>query len=384
MKKRSFILAALIGIGLMSCSKTKNENESKTMTSTISKDVFGDLPDGKKADLYTLTNANGMTVKITNYGGIITELTAKDKDGKWEDVVLGFDSLAPYLGEHPFFGALVGRFGNRIANGKFTLDGKTYNLPINNGPNSLHGGINGFNKKLWNATEIKTDSIVGLELTYLSKDGEEGYPGNLNVKVIYTLSNENGLRIDYEATTDKNTVINLTNHSYFNLTGLKRDILNHEVSIKSDSLVPVNAMLIPTGKLLNVKGTPFDFNEPTLVGKRIDDNTDVQIKNGGGYDHCWVINRAVDKSLLLFATVKDPESGRFMEVYTTEPAVQFYTGNFLDGKLTGKGATYSKRFGLCLETEHYPDAPNQPQFPTTELKPGETYKTSTEYKFSVK
>jgi aldose 1-epimerase len=317
MKKRSFILAALIGIGLMSCSKIKNENESKTMTSTISKEVFGDLPDGKKADLYTLTNANGMTVKITNYGGIITELTAKDKDGKWEDVVLGFDSLVPYLGEHPFFGALVGRFGNRIANGKFTLDGKTYNLPINNGPNSLHGGINGFNKKLWNATEIKNDSIVGLELTYLSKDGEEGYPGNLNVKVIYTLSNDNGLRIDYEATTDKNTVVNLTNHSYFNLTGLKRDILNHEVSIKSDSLVPVNATLIPTGKLLNVKGTPFDFNEPTLVGKRINDSTDVQIKNGGGYDHCWVINRAADKSLLLFATVKDPESGRFMEVYTT-------------------------------------------------------------------
>ena len=383
MKKRSLIFAALIGIGLMSCSKTKNENESKTMTSTISKEVFGDLPDGTKADLYTLKNAKGMTVKISNYGGIITELTAEDKSGKWEDVVLGFDSLAPYIAENPFFGALVGRFGNRIANGKFTLDGKTYSLPINNGPNSLHGGINGFNKKLWNATEIKKDSIVGLELTYVSKDGEEGYPGTLIVKVTYTLSSENGLRIDYEATTDKNTVINLTNHSYFNLTGLKRDILNHEVYIKSDSMVPVNATLIPTGKLRAVKGTPFDFNEPTLVGKRINDVADEQIKNGGGYDHCWVISGA-DKSLSMFATVKDPESGRFMEVYTTEPAVQFYSGNFLDGKLTGKGATYAKRFGLCLETEHYPDSPNQPQFPTTELKPGETYKTSTEYKFSVK
>lgn len=383
MKKRSLIFAALIGIGLMSCSKTKNENESKTMTSTISKEVFGDLPDGKKADLYTLTNANGMTVKISNYGGIITELTAKDKSGRWEDVVLGFDSLAPYIAENPFFGALVGRFGNRIANGKFTLDGKTYTLPINNGPNSLHGGINGFNKKLWNATEIKKDSIVGLELTYVSKDGEEGYPGTLNVKVTYTLSNENGFRIDYEATTDKNTVLNLTNHSYFNLSGLKRDILNHEVYIKSDSMVPVNATLIPTGKLRAVKGTPFDFNEPTLVGKRINDVADEQIKNGGGYDHCWVLSGA-DKSLALFATVKDTESGRFMEVYTTEPAVQFYTGNFLDGKLTGKGVTYGKRYGLCLETEHYPDSPNQPQFPTTELKPGETYKTSTEYKFSVK
>lgn len=383
MKKRSFLFAALIGLGLMSCSKTKNENENKTMTSTISKEVFGDLPDGKKADLYTLKNANGMTVKISNYGGIITELTAKDKSGRWEDVVLGFDSLAPYIAENPFFGALVGRFGNRIANGKFTLDGKTYTLPINNGPNSLHGGINGFNKKLWNATEIKKHSIVGLELTYVSKDGEEGYPGTLNVKVTYTLSNENGLRIDYEATTDKNTVLNLTNHSYFNLSGLKRDILNHEVYIKSDSMVPVNATLIPTGKLRPVKGTPFDFNEPTLVGKRINDVADEQIKNGGGYDHCWVISGA-DKSLALFATVKDTESGRFMEVYTTEPAVQFYTGNFLDGKLTGKGVTYGKRYGLCLETEHYPDSPNQPQFPTTELKPGETYKTSTEYKFSVK
>lgn len=383
MKKRSLIFAALIGIGLMSCSKTKNENESKTMTSTISKEEFGDLPDGTKADLYTLKNANGMKVKITNYGGIVTELTAEDKSGKWEDVVLGFDSLAPYIAENPFFGALVGRFGNRIGNGKFTLDGKTYSLPINNGPNSLHGGINGFNKKLWNATEIKKDSVVGLELTYVSKDGEEGYPGTLNVKVTYTLSNENSLRIDYEATTDKNTVINLTNHSYFNLTGLKRDILNHEVYIKSDSMVPVNATLIPTGKLRAVKGTPFDFNEPTLVGKRINDVADEQIKNGGGYDHCWVISGA-DKSLSLFATVKDPESGRFMEVYTTEPAVQFYSGNFLDGTLTGKGATYGKRFGLCLETEHYPDSPNQPQFPSTELKPGETYKTSTEYKFSVK
>lgn len=384
MKKRSLIFAALIGLGLMSCSKTKNENESKTMTSTISKEVFGEVSEGQKADLYTLTNANGMTVKITNYGGIITQLTAKDKAGKWEDVVLGFDSLPPYLGEHPFFGSLVGRYGNRIANGKFTLYGKTYNLPINNGPNSLHGGINGFNKKIWNATEIKKDSIVGLELTYTSKDGEEGYPGTLSVKVTYTLSNDNGLRIDYEATTDKNTVINLTNHSYFNLSALKNDILNHEVSIKSDSMVPVNATLIPTGKLRAVKGTPFDFNEPTVVGKRIDQIDDEQIKNGGGYDHCWVINRGADKELMLFATVKDPESGRFMEVLTTEPAVQFYTGNFLDGSLKGKGATYTKRFGLCLETEHYPDSPNQPQFPSTELKPGETYKTSTEYRFSVK
>jgi len=381
MKTIALLFTALIGLGLASCNKTSKEE--KTMTSTISKEVFGELPDGTKADLYTLTNGNGMVVKISNYGGIITQMTAEDKNGKWEDVVLGFDSLSTYLKGHPFFGALVGRYGNRIAKGKFTLDGKEYSLPINNGPNSLHGGIKGFDKKLWNATEIKKDSIVGLELTYVSADGEEGFPGKLNVKVTYTLTNDNGLQIDYEATTDKTTIINLTNHSYFNLTGMKKDILGHEVSILSDSLVPVDGTLIPTGKLLSVTGTPFDFREPTAVGKRIDQTEDEQIKNGGGYDHCWVINRS-NSELIPFATVRDPESGRFMEVSTTEPAVQFYTGNFLDGSLKGKNATYNKRFGLCLETEHYPDSPNQPQFPTTVLKPGETYKTSTKYAFSVK
>ncbi|WP_149242524.1 aldose epimerase family protein [Dyadobacter sp. 32] len=381
MKKISMLFTALIGIALTSCNQT--QKEEKKMTSTISKEEFGELPDGKKADLYTLTNGNGMVVRICNYGGIITQLTAADKNGKWEDVVLGFDSLSTYLNGHPFFGALVGRYGNRIARGKFTLDGKEYSLPINNGPNSLHGGIKGFDKKLWNAIEIKNDSIVGLELTYESADGEEGFPGKLNVKVTYTLSNDNGLLIDYEATTDKSTIVNLTNHSYFNLTGMKKDILGHEVSILSDSLVAVDGTLIPTGKLMAVAGTPFDFREPTLVGKRIDQTENEQIKNGGGYDHCWVINRT-NNDLIPFATVRDPESGRFMEVSTTEPAVQFYTGNFLDGSLKGKNATYGKRFGLCLETQHYPDSPNQPQFPTTTLKPGETYRTSTKYTFSVK
>ncbi len=381
MKKNIFLLAALAIFGISACTKTNKEE--KTMSSTISKEVFGELPDGKKADLYTLTNANGMVVKISNYGGIITQITAADKEGKWEDVVLGFDSLSTYLKGHPFFGALVGRYGNRIAKGKFTLDGKEYSLPINNGPNSLHGGINGFDKKLWEASEIKKDSIVGLELKYVSEDGEEGFPGKLNVKVTYTLSNDNGLQIDYEATTDKATIINLTNHSYFNLTGLKRDILGQEVTILSDSIVPVDGTLIPTGKLRAVAGTPFDFRKPTIVGAGIDKTEDEQIKNGGGYDHCWVINRT-GAGLIPFATVHDPESGRFMEVSTTEPAVQFYTGNFLDGSLKGKNATYGKRFGLCLETEHYPDSPNQPQFPSTTLKPGETYKTSTKYAFSVK
>jgi aldose 1-epimerase len=380
MKNLTFLFTALFGIGLISCNKTNNEE--KNMTSSITKEVFGTLPDSTTADLYTLTNANGMVVKITNYGGIVTQITAADKNGNWEDVVLGFDSLSAYVKGHPFFGALVGRYGNRIAKGKFTLDGKEYELAKNNGPNSLHGGLKGFDKKLWNATEIQKDSIVGLELTCESADGEEGFPGKLNVKVTYTLSNDNGLQIDYEATTDKTTIINLTNHSYFNLTGMKRDVLNHEISILADSLVAVDATLIPTGKLMAVAGTPFDLRQPTPIGKGIDQTENEQIKNGGGYDHCWVINRSND-DLIPFATVRDPESGRFMEVSTTEPAVQFYTGNFLDGKLTGKNVTYGKRYGFCLETQHYPDSPNQPQFPTTTLKPGETYTTSSKYRFSV-
>ncbi len=379
MRRISFLLTALVGLAIFSCSKTKNEEK---MISTISKEAFGQLPDGQQADLYTLTNANGMTVNITNYGGIITKLTAPDKNGQWADVVLGFDSLAPYLSGHPFFGALVGRYGNRIAKGKFKLNGQEYSLAINNGPNALHGGTKGFDKVIWKAIEIKQDSVVGLQLEYTSKDMEEGYPGNLTVKVVYTLDNENALTIDYTATTDKPTVVNLTNHSYFNLTGLKRDILDHEVTIASDSIVPVDTTLIPTGKLRAVEGTPFDFRKATKVGAGIDKIEDEQIKAGGGYDHCWVLKRSGD-GLEKFATVKDPESGRVMEVFTTEPGVQFYTGNFLDGKLTGKGATYSKRFGLCLETEHYPDSPNQPQFPTTTLSPGETYKTTTKYKFSA-
>ena len=379
MKKIILLFTALIGFGLFSCSKSSKEQK---MISTISKEVFGKLPDGQTADLYTLTNGNGMTVNITNYGGIITKITAPDKKGAFADVVLGFDSLAPYVSGHPFFGALVGRYGNRIAKGKFKLSGKEYNLAINNGPNSLHGGKIGFDKVIWKATEVKKDSVVGLELEYTSKDMEEGYPGNLTVKVIYTLANDNSLSIEYTATTDKETVLNLTNHSYFNLSGLKKDILGHEVTILADSIVPVDTTLIPTGKLRAVAGTPFDFRKPTIVGAGIDKTEDEQIKNGGGYDHCWVLNRT-EKGLIKFATVKDPESGRVMEAFTTEPAVQFYTGNFLDGKLSGKGATFSKRFGLCLETQHYPDSPNQPQFPTTTLKPGETYHTTTMYKFSA-
>ncbi|MGV3603440.1 MAG: aldose epimerase family protein [Dyadobacter fermentans] len=380
MRRIPFLLTALVGLAIFSCSKTKNEEK---MISTISKEAFGQLPDGQQADLYTLTNANGMTVNITNYGGIITKLTAPDKNGEWADVVLGFDSLPPYLSGHPFFGALVGRYGNRIAKGKFKLNGQEYSLAINNGPNALHGGTKGFDKVLWKATEIKQDSVVGLQLEYTSKDMEEGYPGNLTVKVVYTLDNDNALSIDYTATTDKPTVVNLTNHSYFNLTGLKRDVLDHEVTLESDSIVPVDTTLIPTGKLRAVEGTPFDFRKSTKIGAGINKTEDEQIAAGGGYDHCWVLKRSGD-GLVKFATVHEPESGRVMEVFTTEPAVQFYTGNFLDGTLKGKGATYVKRFGFCLETEHYPDSPNQPQFPTTTLNPGETYKTTTKYKFSAK
>lgn len=378
MKKIFVLLTALTSFYLFSCSKSNKEE----MISTISKESFGKLPDGQEADLYTLTNANGMTVNITNYGGIITKLTAPDKKGEFADVVLGFDSLAPYLAGHPFFGALVGRYGNRIAKGKFKLNDQEYKLAINNGPNALHGGTKGFDKVLWKATEINKDSVVGLQLEYVSKDMEEGYPGNLTVKVVYTLDNDNALSINYTATTDKPTVINLTNHSYFNLTGLKRDILDHEIMIESDSIVPVDTTLIPTGKLRAVEGTPFDFRKPTKISAGINKVEDEQVKNGGGYDHCWVLKRS-EPGLVLFATAKDPESGRKLEAFTTEPAVQFYTGNFLDGTLKGKNATYVKRFGFCLETEHYPDSPNQPQFPSTILKPGETYNTTTKYRFSA-
>lgn len=374
--------ALLQGAIFLGCQSNQSQ-ESSTMSLAITKEVFGQLADGREADLYTLTNPNGMVVKITNYGGIITHLTAADREGKWEDVVLGFDSLAPYLAGHPFFGALVGRYGNRIAGGKFVLDGKQYSLAVNNGPNSLHGGLVGFDKALWAVEEVKTDSTVALRMTHHSKDGDEGYPGNLDLTVVYTLSSENSLRIDYHATTDKATVINLTNHSYFNLTGMKRDILSHELTVDADSIVPVNTELIPTGALRAVAGTPFDFRTPKQVGERIDDVSDEQIKNGGGYDHCWVINGS-NGSLRSFARLYEPESGRVMEAFTTEPGVQIYTGNFLDGTLKGKGVTYGRRYGICLETEHFPDSPNQPQFPSVVVRPGEVYTTSTVYAFSVK
>lgn len=334
-------------------------------------------------NIYTLTNKNGVSAKITNYGGIVVSLNVPDKSGQLGDVVLGFDNLEDYRKAHPFFGALAGRYGNRIANGKFSLNGIEYRLAQNDGPNSLHGGLKGFDKVIWKAKPIDTPAGPTLELTYLSQDGEEGYPGNLSVKVVYTLTHDNELRIDYTATTDKDTIVNLTHHSYFNLAGAgKGDILDHELMIKADRFTPVDETLIPTGELKPVAGTSFDFTRPTKIGLRIDQE-DEQLKFGRGYDHNYVLTKA-DGSLALAARVFEPTSGRVMEVWTTEPGIQFYSGNFLDGSNIGKGGQpYPRRSGFCLETQHFPDSPNHPNFPSTVLKSGETYRSTTIYKFSV-
>ncbi|MEZ4904903.1 MAG: aldose epimerase family protein [Spirosomataceae bacterium] len=294
----------------------------------------------------------------------------------------GYDTLGGYLKESPFFGALVGRYGNRIAKAQFTLEGNTYTLAANNGPNSLHGGKKGFDKVIWKAEMMEDQNA--LKLTYTSKDGEEGFPGTLNSEVIYRLTDDNALEIEYSAITDKTTIVNLTNHTYFNLNGGTSNILDHEVMINADKFIPVDKTLIPTGQLAAVTGTPFDFTKPTAIGARINDPKDEQIKVGGGYDHCWVVNGDID-SLRLAASAYEPTTGRLMEVYTTEPGVQFYTGNFLTGSITGKnGVVYNKRSGFCFETEHFPDSPNQPSFPSVTLKPGQTYKTKTVYRFSTK
>jgi aldose 1-epimerase len=349
------------------------------------------MPDGTNVTLYTLTNASGAEVQITNYGGAVVSLKVPDRNGKLDDVVLGFDTLPGYLQTgNPYFGALIGRYGNRIANGKFTLDGATYNLAINNGPNSLHGGKKGFDKVVWTASSVapSANGAVGLELSYQSLAGEEGYPGSLYVKVAYTLTPDNALKIDYTATTDKTTVLNLTNHAYFNLNGAGNgDILDHVVQINADRMTPVDENLIPTGELKSVAGTPFDFRQPTAIGARISQN-DPQIVFGKGYDHNFVLNGAAKSggsaAPFLAARVVAPKTGRVMEVLTTEPGVQFYTGNFLDGTLKGKGGkVYNQRYAFCLETQHFPDSPNQPAFPSTTLKPGETYRQTTIYRFSA-
>jgi aldose 1-epimerase len=347
----------------------------------VTSKAYGKTSSGTPLTLYTLTNTNGVEASITNYGGIVVSLKTPDRTGKMGDVVLGFDSVEPYLGTHPNFGTLVGRYGNRIGKAKFSIDGKEYTLAKNNGENSLHGGVQNFGKAVWTAKEVTRKDGPALELTYVSKDGEEGFPGTLTSTVVYTLTNANELKIEYKATTDKPTVVNLTNHSYFNLAG-SGDILNHQLMLAADKFTPVDAGLIPTGELKPVDGTPFDFRKPTAIGARIN-AADDQIKVGGGYDHNFVLN-GKPGTLRLAARVTEPTSGRWMEVSTTEPGVQFYTGNFLDGKLTGKGGqTYAKRAGLCLETQHFPDSPNKPAFPSTLLKPGATYQTTTIYKFGA-
>jgi aldose 1-epimerase len=390
MKKQIFaLLCGAISMMMLNCSP---KTEQRTMSDSVKVasqekpgvTIFGKLNDGTVISQHTLTNSKGMTMKVINYGGIITSLTSPDKNGLQEDVVLGFDSLTDYVKRNPFFGALVGRYGNRIAKGKFKVDEKEYQLGLNNNGNNLHGGPHGFDKAVWTTENFPVDNGSAIKLTYLSKDMEEGFPGNLQTEVIYHLTDSNQLKISYKATTDKKTIVNLTNHTYFNLTGnAKTDILSHEVYLNADKFIPVDKLLIPTGEIKSVAGTPFDFRTPTAVGARIDKD-DPQLNNAGGYDHCWVLNGAAG-SLELAATVHDPSSGRVMSVHTTEPGVQFYTGNFLDGSITGKyGAVYKKRYGLCLETEHFPDSPNHKNFPSVILNPGEVYTTQTVFTFSVK
>jgi aldose 1-epimerase len=350
--------------------------------STIKK-PFGKTPDGQAVELYVLTNRGGMEAAITTFGGAIVSLRVPDRNGKFADVVLGYDTLDGYVNDKSSFGVIVGRYANRIGHAQFSLDGKTYTLAKNNGENSLHGGIKSFSKQVWTAKEIPTKDGQSLELSYLSRDGEEGFPGNLRVTVIYTLTDTNALRIVYSATTDKNTVVNLTNHSYFNLAGAgSGDVLEHTLMIQADKFTPVDAGLIPTGELRDVQGTPFDFRKATSIGARIHQH-DEQLKLGNGYDHNFVI-RGGGVSAVLAARAVDPSSGRVLEVWTTEPGVQLYTGNFLDGTTLGKaGKTYAPNTALCLETQHYPDSPNQPSFPSVVLKPGERYHTVTTYKFSI-
>jgi len=375
------LMGALTFACLTQACATKETSEVKN---DVKKQAYGKMPDGAEVELYTLTNANGMQAGIITYGGAVVSLTAPDRNGKYADVVLGMDDLAGYMKATAFFGALIGRYGNRIGHAQFTLDGNTYKLPANDNGNTLHGGPAGFDKHVWTVVP-GSNSPDGptLALTYVSKDGEAGFPGTLTAKVFYTLTAKNELKIDYTATTDKPTVVNLTNHSYFNLAGQgEGDILGHEVMIDADRYTPVDAGLIPTGELRPVAGTPFDFTKPTAIGARIEAKDD-QIKFGKGYDHNWVLNKAAD-GLTKAAEVHEAKSGRVMEVWTTEPALQFYTGNFLDGTLKGKGKTYIRRGAFCMETQHYPDSPNKPAFPSTELKPGTTYRTTTLYRFSTR
>ena len=357
---------------------------SPVMAGSIEKTTFGTMPDGTAVELYTLSNGQDMSVAILTYGGVVQAINVPDRDGNLANVALGFASLDDYLTKSPYFGNITGRYANRIAKGQFTLDGTTYELATNNGPNALHGGVSGFDKKLWAAEEINGADGVGVALSYTSPDGEEGYPGTLAAKVTYTVTEANELRIDYEATTDKTTIVNLTNHTYFNLAGEgSGTILDHELMLNASTFTPVDETLIPTGEIAKVQGGPMDFTTSKRIGERIRDG-DKQLVFGRGYDHNWVLDKPEPGALSLAARLAEPTSGRVMEVRTTEPAIQFYAGNFLDGSLVGtSGKMYRQSDGLCLETQHYPDSPNHADFPSTVLNPGEVYKTTTVYAFSA-
>ena len=378
MKLRALLhLAAAGALGSLTCCGSIG-NKGMSITS----EPFGTTKDGQKVDLYTLKNSQGMEAKITNYGGIVVSLTAPDKAGKFADVVLGFDKFSDYETRNPFFGAITGRYANRIAKGKFKLNGEEYKLAVNNGPNALHGGKVGFDKKIWNASRVSRSNGVGLELTYTSPDGEEGYPGNLKCKVTYVLTNANALEISYSASTDKATVVNLTNHSYFNLAGEGSGVITgHEVTINADYYTPTDDGLIPTGERAPVRGTPLDFTSAQKIGSRIDSDFPA-LKQGLGYDHNFILSGG--SGLKNAVKVKDPKSGRVMEVLTTEPGVQFYTSNHMS-KIAGakNGHTYNFRHAYCFETQHFPDSPNHPEFPTTVLNPGDTYQHTCIYKFSA-
>ncbi|MGE5812786.1 MAG: aldose epimerase family protein [Ignavibacteria bacterium] len=377
MIKSTSIIFILFYLILFSQTNTKGQ-------SMIDKKLFGTLPDGSKVYSYTLKNSLGMKAEIIEFGAIVRTLSVPDRSGKFSDIVLGYDDLSGYENGSSYLGAIVGRYGNRIAKGKFTMDGKEYQLTVNSGTNHLHGGVKGFDKVLWKAEPVENETDPALKLTYVSKDGEEGYPGTVTVTVTYTVTKDNELRIDYEGKTDKTTILNPTHHSYFNLTGdFTKKILDHELMIKADTLTPVDSNLIPSGELKKVGGTPFDFRKPEKIGARINEK-DEQLRFGIGYDHNWVIND-YSKNVRLSAAVYDPHSGRYMEVLTDQPGLQFYSGNFLDGSAKGKGGIfYEHRTGLCLEAQLFPDSPNKKNFPSAVLKPGEVYHQTTIYKFSTK
>ena len=370
---------------LAACAGDGGDGGASVATTETRGEPFGVTPEGDSVRIYTLRNDDGMEARVTNYGGIILSLLVPDREGGLEDVVLGFDDLDGYLSGHPYFGAIIGRYGNRIAGGRFTLDGQTHELARNNGPNHLHGGVRGFDKVVWTGEPFQNEDGVGVVFTYTSPDGEEGYPGTLQTQVTYTLTDDNELIVDYLATTDRATPVNLTQHSYFNLAGHDSgEILDHVVMIDADEFTPVDSTLIPTGEFRSVEGTPFDFREPTPIGERIETD-DQQIRFGPGYDHNFVLRRdGPVAEPVLAARVVEPTSGRVMEILTTEPGLQFYSGNFLDGTLTGKGGVvYEHRTGFAMETQHFPDSPNEDAFPSTIVRPGEEYTSRTIYRFST-